>query len=155
MRVIYLIAGCVVATFVLFNVPRTPWINAHDGVSFILFRGFNHGMIGFSYLMTWTLILGGIYQLILGVVYWDMDTTEGQRWEYLLQSGSTARLLWITGFVTLALGIWYAVFVYGHDRFLWPAGIISTLFAIITCWLFWLAFPLYEQVGMDRDELHS
>ena len=154
MRAIYLIAGIVLGLGVMFNAPRAPWIHSDELVRFIFFRGFSHGMIGFSYMTSWLLIVGGVYQLWLGLIYWDMDTTEVERWQYILQSGGTARLLWILGLVTLVLGIAYAVFTYSNDHYVVPCGIASTLQALLACWLFWLAFPLYEQVGIDRDELH-
>jgi hypothetical protein len=152
-RTIYLIAGIVVTIFVMANGPRIPWIERTGFDPIGLFRGFAHGMVGFSYVVSWALLVGGFYQLWLGVLYWDMDSTEGERWQYILRTGGTARVLWIAGGLCLILGFMYAWFVYTNDRFLWPAGIASTLFSWIVCWLFWLAFPLYEQVGIDRDEL--
>jgi hypothetical protein len=152
-RVAYLIAGIIVAVLVIFNVPRLPWIAYEVGGPVGIFRGFEHGMIGFSYQVTWFLIASGVYMLILGIVYWDMDTSESLRWQFTLNAGGTARLLWVLGAVTLVLGILYAVFTYSHDQFLWPCGIVSTLVALVGCWLFWLAFPLYEQVGIEREDL--
>lgn len=153
MRIVYLIAGVVLLIIQLSNGPRLPWIEAEAGGPIGLLRGFEHGPIGFSYQVTWFLIIGGIYQLLLGVIYWDMDTTEAKRWQFALQSGGTARLLWGSGAVTLALGILYAFFVYGNDAYLWPCGAASTAMALLGCWMFWLAFPLMEQVGIDREEV--
>lgn len=150
MRTIYLIAGIIVSIVVMSNGPRIPWI---DSTMFGPFKGFTDGLIGFSYVVTWILLVGGFYNLWLGVLYWDMDSTEGERWQYILRTGGTARVLWIVGGVSLLLGIWYAWFVYSNDHRVWPAGIASTIVSWIACWLFWLAFPLYEQVGIDRDEL--
>ena len=153
-RHIYLFAAIFVAVMVMFNVPRLPWVEdmGPEGPVGVL-RGLAHGVIGFSYMMTWFLIVAGIYQLILGVMYWDMDTTESERWQFALESGGTARLLWTTGAVTLLLGILYAWYVYSNDQFAGTAGIASTLGAVVACGLGWLAFPLMEQVGMDREEL--
>ena len=153
MRTIYLIAGIIATIFVMCNGPRLLWIEHQSFDPLGLFRGFAHGPIGFSYVVTWALLIGGFYQLWLGVLYWDMDSTEGERWQYILRTGGTARVLWITGGICMLLGFWYAWFVYTNDHFLWPAGIASTLAAWGMCWLYWLAFPLYEQVGIDRDEM--
>ena len=155
MRIGYLITGIIVGVLVVFNWPRLPWIPQEMFGPVGIFRGFSHGMIGFSYMVTWMLLAGGAYQVILGVLYWDMDTSESKRWQFTLQGLGTARLLWILGGLCLLLGVLYAVYVYGHDRTLWPAGVFSTVWALITCWLFWLAFPRYEQVGIDRDEVRG
>ena len=153
MRIAYLIAAIIMVVVELTNGPRLPWIEQTEFGAVGIFRGFTHGLIGFSYLVTWTLIIGGIYQIILGILYWDMDTTESKRWQFTLEGLGTARLLWILGALCLVLGIAYAVYVYDNDHWVWSAGIASTLAAWVTCWLFWLAFPLYEQVGIDRDEV--
>lgn len=153
MRVAYLYAGIAMAVLELFNLPRLPWIPVDVNGPVGIFRGFSHGMIGFSYMVTWSLILAGIYMILLGILYWDMDTSESTRWQFTLEGLGTARLLWALGALSLVLGILYAVFVYSNDFYRWPAGVASTLWALVTCWLFWLAFPLYEQVGMDRDEV--
>jgi hypothetical protein len=153
MRVAYLIAAGIATAFVLFNVPRVPWIYIESGGPIGLLRGFNHGVIGFSYMMTWALIIGGVYQLILGIIYWDMDTTESQRWQFTLESGGTARFLWLTGGVCLALGLAYGYYLIRNDGNLWPAGFASSVACWVCCWLYWLAFPLYEQVGIDRDQM--
>lgn len=153
MRVAYLITGIIFSVLVVFNVPRLPWISVEPGGPVGIFRGFEHGMIGFSYAVSWILLAGGIYQIILGIIYWDMDTSEAQRWQFTLDAGATARLLWILGAVCLLLGGLYATFTYTHDSQLWPCGVMSTFFALLNCWLYWLAFPLYEQVGIEREEL--
>lgn len=152
MRTVYLIAAITVSVLVLCNAPRLPWISATEGVAGVL-RGFSHGMVGFSWLCSWLLAIGGAYQLILGILYWDIDTTEQTRSVFTLESGGTARLLWVTGAICLLLGVLYGVYVFQNDQFVWPAGVASSLFSIIAAWLFWLAFPLYEQVGIDRAEL--
>jgi len=149
-RVIYLIAGLIVSVLVLSNIPRIPWVD--EGPAGI-FRGFAHGMVGFSYLATWILLIGGAYQLVLGILYYDMDTTERTRFTFTLESGGTARLLWVSGAVTMLLGVAYAAYIFRHDNYVWPAGAASSTVAILACWLYWLAFPLYEQVGIDRAEL--
>jgi hypothetical protein len=149
----YLIAGIVVSIFVMANGPRLPWIESMAFGPIGIFRGFTDGMIGFSYVVTWILLIGGFYQLWLGVLYWDMDSTEGERWQYILRTGGTARVLWIVGGLCLIFGIMYAWYVYSNDHRVWPAGMASTVVSWAACWLFWLAFPLYEQVGIDRDEL--
>jgi len=77
-------------------------------------------------------------------------TPPRERWQFFLYSVGTARLLWVGGVVTLLLGIAYAFYTYSHDAQVWPCGLSSTFFSWICCWLFWLAFPLYEQVGIDR-----
>jgi len=151
-RIAYLLAAGVMTIIVIFNGPRLFWISHQIGDPVGLFLGFKHGLLGFSYQVTWLLLVGAAYQLLLGVIYWDMDHTEGYRWQFILQTGGTARLLWISGLITLALGLAYAFYTYSHDRQLWPCGVASTLGALITCWLAWLAFPLFEQVGIDRDE---
>ena len=155
MRIAYLIAGIILAVLELFNFPRLIWVEQDMYAPIGIFRGFQHGLIGFSYMMTWTLLVAGVYQILLGVLYWDMDTSESKRWQFTLQGLGTARLLWILGGLCLLLGIAYAVYVYGNDNYIWPAGIASTLWALLTCWFFWLAFPLYEQVGIDRDEVRG
>lgn len=151
-RTVYLIAAISASVLVLSNAPRLPWISATEGVAGVL-RGFSHGMVGFSWLATWLLIVGGVYQLILGVLYWDIDTTEQTRTMFTLESGGTARLLWVTGALCLGLGILYGVYIFRNDQYLWPAGVASSVFSLLTAWLYWLAFPLYEQVGIDRAEL--
>lgn len=152
MRVAYLIGGFVVTVLVLINEPRIPWVHVEEGGPVGPLRGLVHGMVGFSYEVTWLLIIGGAYQILLGIVYWDMDTAEAERWQFTLESGGTARLLWITGAVCLLLGLAYATFIYTHDRYLWPAGVASTATAWLSAWFYWLAFPLMEQVGMDREQ---
>jgi len=153
MRAAYLIAGLIVAVLVGFNAPRMPWIHGDVVGAVGPFRGFAHGMIGFSYLGTWLLTVGGLYQLILGIMYWDMDTSEADRWQFTMDSGGTAKLLWAMGAVTLLAGIGWGIFTYTHDKYVWPPGIASTLGALLVCWLLWLAFPLMEQVGIDRDQM--
>ena len=153
MRVAYLVAGIVAGLFVLFNGPRLPWIPYEQFGPVGIFRGFSHGMIGFSYQLSWALIVGGVYQVLLGVLYWDMDTRESLRWQFALEAGLTARLLWVLGALCLVLGVAFAFYAYTHDHYWWPCGIASTVFAWLTCWLMWLAFPLYEQVGIDREEV--
>jgi hypothetical protein len=152
-RVAYLIAAVVLCLLELSNYPRVPWIPHEDFAPIGIFRGFTEGFIGFSYMVSWALIIGGVYSLLLGVLYWDMDTSESKRWQFSLEGLGTARFLWLIGAVSLVLGILYAAYVYGHDQGLWPAGLASTVVAWLTCWFFWLAFPLYEQVGIDRDEM--
>ena|SRR5258708_6867032 len=152
MRVGYLWFGIGIALLVIFNFPRAPFIDWVPGDPIGIFKGFKHGMIGFNYMLAWTLAAGGVYQLILGILYWDMDTTEHLRWQFALQSGTTGKLLWATGAACLIAGVWLGQYVYRHDQTLWPCGAMSTLGALLACWLFWLAFPLYEQVGIDRDE---
>jgi hypothetical protein len=83
-----------------------------------------------------------------------MDTREALRWQFTLEGGATAKLLWIIGAAALLLGLGAVFYAYSHDRFLWPCGVASTAVSWFACWLLWLAFPLYEQVGIDRDELH-
>jgi hypothetical protein len=154
-RIAYLIAGIILAIIELFNGPRLFWIE-HEAIEPIgLFRGFQHGLIGFSYMVSWSLIVAGVYQILLGILYWDMDTSERKRWQFTLESLGTARLLWIVGGLCLVLGISYVVWVYGNDNYVWPCGLASTLWALLTCWLFWLAFPLYAQSGIDRDEVRG
>jgi hypothetical protein len=153
MRAAYLVAGLVVAALVIFNAPRLPWITTAEIGAVGPFRGFAHGMIGMSYMGSWVLIIGGLYQLILGVVYWDMDTTEAERWAFTMDSGGTAKLLFVLGALCLAGGIAWAAFAYTHDNFVVPAGIASTVGALLACWLLWLAFPLMEQVGIDRESM--
>jgi hypothetical protein len=153
MRGAYLIAGIILGVLELANYPRVFFIPATEFGPVGIFRGFSDGMIGFSYQVSWALLVGGAYALLLGVLYWDMDTSEHKRWQFTLEGLGTARLLWIIGGLSLILGVWYAYFVYTNDSRLWPAGVASTLVALLTCWLFWLAFPLYEQVGIDRDEI--
>lgn len=155
MRAAYLTTAIVFSIIELFNGPRLFWIPHEPFEPIGLFRGFVHGLIGFSYLVSWSLIIGGAYQIILGILYWDMDTTERRRWLFTLESLGTARLLWILGGVSMALGIAYAVWVYGNDNYIWPCGIASTVWALITCAAYWMAFPLYDQVGIDRDEVRS
>jgi hypothetical protein len=152
-RQAYLFIGIAVAIMVMFNAPRVPWIEHEVGGPIGLFRGLAHGPIGFSYVATWALIVGGIYQLWLGLLYWDMGTGEAVRGQFTLDSAGTAKLLFITGALCLLFGILYAVFVYRNDMYLIPCGLASTAGAWLVCWLFWLAFPLYEQVGIDREEL--
>ena len=82
-----------------------------------------------------------------------MDTREAKRWQFTLESGGVARLLWALGAISLLLGILYAYYVYTHDSRLWPCGVASTACAMIVCWLFWLAFPLMEQIGIEKEEL--
>lgn len=152
MRFAYLIAGLIIAATVAFNIPRFPWMEQEEGVPSAL-RFFVHGMIGFSYMGAWLLLVGGAYQLMLGVMYWDMDTSESERWQFTLESGGTARLLWGLGALTLLAGILWAQWLYRADGYLWPAGAMSTLGALLACWLLWLAFPLAEQVGIDREHV--
>ncbi|MCB1219170.1 MAG: hypothetical protein H7A35_06010 [Planctomycetales bacterium] len=151
MRSLYLIAAIVSTAFVLVNGPRLPWIDAADTV--VIFKGFNHGIIGFSYMCSWALVLGGIYQLLLGVVYWDMDTSDHERWQFTLESSGTSRFLAIAGVVCLILGGMWLYFTFSNDFHRWPAGVMSSVAAIFTCLLYWMAFPLMEQVGMDREEI--
>ncbi|MDQ3022958.1 MAG: hypothetical protein M3R04_01040 [bacterium] len=153
MRIAYLIAGLAVAALVILNVPRLAWPPPGDSETFGPLRGFAHGMIGVSYVGAWTLIVAGIYQLILGIVYWDMDSTESERWQFTLESGGTAKLLWAGGVVTLLLGIGWGWFVYTNDAGVFAARIASTIGALLSCWLLWLAFPLLEQVGIDRENM--
>jgi hypothetical protein len=153
MRIAYLIAAAILSTIVLLNGPRLPWIEADTVGPIGLFKGFAHGVIGFSYLTTWFLLIGGAYQLILGIIYWDMDTSESERWQFTLESGGTAKLLWLTGAVCMMLGLIYGWYLVRNDNTLWPAGFASSIGAWLACWLFWLAFPLYEQVGIDRDQI--
>lgn len=155
MRKAYLIAGSVIAVLVMFNVPRLPWIAGREFGPVGIFRGFEDGMIGFSYMLAWALVIGGAYQLILGVLYWDMDTGYSQRWQFTLEGLGTARLLWITGAVSLLLGIPYVVWVFSVDRAPWSAGLASTLGAFLACWLVWLGMPLYDQVGIDRHDIED
>jgi hypothetical protein len=152
-RAAYFIAGLIVAALVIFNVPRLPWIHTDEAGPIGPFRGFVHGMIGFSYVGAWLLTIAGIYQLILGIVYWDMDTTEQDRWQFTMETGGTARLLWITGGVTLLLGLLWGWYILRNDHFLWPCGLASSIGALLVCWLLWLAFPLMEQVGIDREQM--
>jgi len=153
MRVAYLYAGIAMVLLEIFNAPRLLWIPQEQFGPVGIFRGFAHGMIGCTYMLTWGMLIGGIYMLLLGILYWDMDATESRRWQFTLEGLGTARLLWILGALALALGIYCAIFVYSNDNYVWSAGMASTLWALVTCWLFWLAFPMYEQVGIDRDEV--
>jgi hypothetical protein len=152
MRITYLITGIIIAALVIFNAPRLPWIPHEEGGPIGILRGFSHGMIGFSWEATWLLLIGGAYMIILGIVYWDMDVSEAQRWQFSLETGGTAKLLWIAGSVCLALGLLYAYFCVRNDNYLWPCGVMSSIVAILSTWLFWLAFPLMEQVGIDRED---
>lgn len=152
MRIAYLIAGVVVAALVIFNVPCLPWIPAEENGPIGIFRGFAHGMIGFSWEVTWLLLVGGGYMVALGLVYWDMDVAEAKRWQFSLETGGTAKLLWVGGGLFLLFGLLYAVFCIRNDNTLWPCGVMSSLVAIISTWLFWRAFPLMEQVGIDRED---
>src|SRR5437016_594505 len=97
-------AGIGVALLVLFNVPRAPFIEWVPGDPVGIFKGLKHGGVGFSYMLAWTLAAGGLYQVILGILYWDMETTEHLRWQFSLDSMATARVLWATGGVCLLLG---------------------------------------------------
>lgn len=155
MRSVYVFAGIIALVLGIFNVPRLPWIAAEQFGPVGIFRGFEHGAVGLSYQAAWGLLIGGVYQLILGVMYWDMDLQETERWQLKLDTGGTARLLWITGAVTLVLGIIWAVYIYTHDSQLWPCGLASTAWAILTCYITWLGFPLMEQVGFDRNMLEK
>ncbi|MCB1216716.1 hypothetical protein KDL44_04950 [bacterium] len=151
MRSLFLISAIICTVLVMANVPRLPWIDPGDTV--VIFKGFNHGIIGFSYMGSWALVVGGIYQLLLGVVYWDMDTGDHERWQFTLDSGSTSRFLAIAGVVCLILGGMWLYFCFSNDFFRWPAGVMSSLGALFTTALYWFAFPLLEQVGMDREEI--
>ena len=151
MRSLYLVFAIVSGAMVLCNFPRLYWIDGDQTI--VIFKGFNDGLIGFSYMMSWALIAGGIYQLLLGVLYWDMDTGDRERWQFRLDSGGTGRFLAIAGLVCLVLGIMWVVYAFGHDRYPLSAGLASTVHALFTCLLFWMAFPLMEQVGMDREEI--
>src|SRR5436190_1500520 len=140
-------AGIIVAVLVMFNVPRAPFIEWQMGDPVGILKGLKHGMIGFGYMLAWTLAAGGVYQIILGILYWDMETTEQLRWQFAMDSGATARLLWSLGGGCLLLGVWLGQYVYRNDLYLLhpPCGIMSTLAALLACWFFWLAFPLYDQ----------
>lgn len=151
MRSLWLVAAIVSTALVLVNFPRLPWIDTGDTI--VIFKGFNHGIIGFSYMGSWALVIGGIYQLLLGVVYWDMDTGDRERWQFSLESGGTSRFLAISGLVCLILGGMWMYYAISNDFYRWPAGAMSSLGAIVTCLLYWMAFPLLEQVGMDREEI--
>ncbi len=151
MRSIYLVMAIISSALVLVNFPRLPWIDPGDTV--VIFKGFNHGVIGFSYMCSWALVTGGIYQLLLGVLYWDMDTGDRERWQFRLDSGGTSRFLAIAGLICLLLGGMWLSFTFSHDFQRWPAGVASSLHALFTCFLYWMAFPLMEQVGMDREEI--
>jgi hypothetical protein len=152
MRIAYLIAGIIVAALVICNTPRLPWIPQEEGGPIGIFRGFIHGPIGFSWEVSWLLIVAGIYQFVLGIMYWDMDVSEAKRWQFSLETGGTAKLLWGGGILSLLLGMAYVVFCFTHDFYLWPCGIASSVVALGSTWLIWLAFPLMEQVGIDREE---
>lgn len=145
--------GLGVALLVIFNLPRAPFIEWQQGDPIGIFRGMKHGMIGFSHMLSWALLVGGVYQIILGILYWDMDTTEHARWQFAMDGGGTARVVWVTGGICLVLGVLMALFVVRNDDYLWPCGAMSSLGALLAMWLLWLAFPLYEQVGIDREEL--
>ncbi len=153
MRQAYLILGIIAAILVMANMPRLPWIASEYGGPVGLFRGFSHGLIGFSYLVSWMLIIGGAYQLWLGLLYWDMGTAERVRGQFTLDSAGTAKLLFAAGAVCLILGIVYAVWTYQHDSAVLLCMLASTAGSLLVCWFFWLAFPLYEQIGIDREEL--
>ena len=153
MRVAYLYTGIVLAILEFFNLPRLLWIAPEQFGPVGIFRGFAHGMVGFTYMFTWTCLLGGVYMVLLGVLYWDMDTRESRRWQFTLEGLGTARLLWILGAAAILLGIYCAIYIYSNDNSWYTAGLASTVWAWLTCWAFWLAFPLYEQVGIDRDEV--
>jgi hypothetical protein len=145
--------GLGLALLVIFNLPRAPFIAWEQGDPIGILKGLKHGAIGFSYMLGWTLLAGGVYQCILGILYWDMDTTEHARWQFALDSGGTARVLWGTGAACLLFGGMTAFYAYRNDHYLWPCGAASTAVALLACWMMWLAFPLYEQVGIDREEL--
>jgi hypothetical protein len=151
MRSIYLVFAIVSSVMVLCNFPRLPWIEVNDTI--VIFKGFNHGVIGFSYMTSWALVVGGIYQLLLGVLYWDMDTGDRERWQFRLDSSGTGRFLAISGLVCLLLGGMWVISTFNRDMYAWPAGVASTVHALFTCLLYWMAFPLMEQVGMDREEV--
>lgn len=153
MRQAYLIAGIIAAVLVMANLPRLAWIQSEYGGPVGIFRGFSHGLVGFSYVVTWALIVGGAYQLWLGLLYWDMGTSERVRGQFTLDSVGTARLLFGAGALCLILGICYAVWIYSNDGAVLGCKLASTVGALLVCWLFWLAFPLYEQIGIDRSEL--
>jgi hypothetical protein len=154
-RSVYVIAGIILLVLGIFNVPRLPWITAEQFGPAGIFRGFEHGAVGLSYQAAWGLLIGGVYQLILGVMYWDMDLQETERWQLKLDTGGTARLLWISGAITLVLGIIWGVYIYTHDSQLWPCGLVSSAWAILTCYVTWLGFPLMEQVGFDQNMLEK
>lgn len=153
MRQAYLILGIVAAILVMANMPRLPWIASEYGGPVGLFRGFSHGLIGFSYVISWALIIGGAYQLWLGLLYWDMGTSERVRGQFTLDSAGTARLLFGIGGLCLLLGIFYAIWTYSNDGYGLGCKLASTGGSLLVCWFFWLAFPLYEQIGIDREEL--
>ena len=155
MRIAYVIAAIAVLILGLFNVPRIPWLPPQEFGPVGVFRGLVDGAIGFSYHTAWGLTLAGAYQLLLGLLYWDMDLREVERWQLKLDTGLTGRLLWVTGAVCLIGGIAYLVFVYTHDHRVWPSGIASTVWALLGCYLAWLGFPLMEQVGFDRNVLEK
>lgn len=145
--------GIALALLVIFNLPRAGFIDWQPGDPIGILKGLKHGAIGFTYMLAWTLLVGAVYQLILGILYWDMDTTEHARWQFALDSGMTARVLWGTGAVCLLLGGLLGWYLVRNDSYLWPCGAMSSLGALLALWLLWLAFPLYEQVGIDREEL--
>lgn len=155
MRIAYVIAGIIVFALGVFNVPRMPWIPVQEYGPIGIFRGLADGAIGFSYHMAWGLTVAGIYQLLLGLLYWDMDLREVERWQLRLDTGLTARLLWGTGAVSLLLGVLYLVYAFSHDGRVWPCGMMSTLWALLGCYLTWMGFPLMEQVGFDRNTLEK
>jgi hypothetical protein len=152
-RLAYVIAGIVVFILGLFNVPRLPWLPWQEFGPAGIFRGLADGAIGFSYHIAWGLALAGVYQLLLGLLYWDMDLREVDRWQLKLDTGLTGRLLWITGAACLLAGIGYLIYTYTHDSQVWPCGIASTVWAWLACYLTWMGFPLMEQVGFDRNNL--
>jgi hypothetical protein len=146
-------AAIIMGVLVIFNFPRAPFIEWQMGDPVGILKGLKHGMIGFGYMLAWALAAAGVYQIILGILYWDMETAEQIRWQFAMESAATAKLLWVTGTVCLGLCIYIGQYVYRHDMYLWPPGVMSTIGAVLACWFLWLAFPLYDQVGIDRDEL--
>ena len=155
MRIAYLIAAIIVLVLGIFNVPRMPWLEAQEYGPVGIFRGLSAGAIGFSYHVAWGLTLAGAYQLLLGLLYWDMDLRETERWQLKLETGLTGKLMWVTGAVCLLAGVGYLIYVYTHESRFWPSGIAATVWALLGCYLTWMAFPLMEQVGFDRNTLEG
>ena len=81
------------------------------------------------------------------------DPREGAVATFTMDSGGTAKLLFVMGALCLAGGVAWAWFAYSHDMYGLPPRIACTVGALIACWLLWLAFPLMEQVGIDRESM--
>ena len=55
-----------------------------------------------------------------------MDTSEAERWAFTMDSGGTAKLLFVLGAISLSAASPGRYFAYTNDNFVMPAGIAST-----------------------------